>query len=239
MADKKSEEIGQIDIFSIDNNGKKEVRKTSKTPLLETTKTETSQILQWEKELLGLYFSSHPLDTLQEFFESKNVISLEKALGEKKNNDILVLGAMVTKVRRITTKKGEMMAFLSIEDKTARTDAIIFPRVYQELKDTLIENQPMLIAGRLNVRDGEKSIIIQKAKYIDEEKHSSKFDGITFRITPIHTEEEIAQLKQFIQGSSGDTPVKIVVNDGEKTKNVVLGKKIEMNEETKRWIRKF
>ena len=238
-ANRKSEEIGQIDIFSINNNGEKQQKKVLITLLPGSIKTETNQILQWEKELLGIYFSSHPLDCLQEFFESKNVISLSRALEEKKNNDILILGIMVTKVRRITTKKGEMMAFLSIEDKTARTDAIIFPRVYQEIKDTLVENQPMLIAGRLNVRDGEKSIIIQKAKYIDEKKHSSKFDGITFRITPIHTEEEIAELKAFIQNSSGDTPVKIIVNDGEKSKSVVLNKTISMNEETKKWIRKF
>jgi DNA polymerase-3 subunit alpha len=131
------------------------------------------------------------------------------------------------------------MVFLTIEDKTAKTEAVVFPRVYKEIKDTLAENKPMLIAGRLNVRDGQKSIIVQKAKYIDTNKHSSKFDGVTFRITPQHSEEEVAALKRYIQKSDGDTPVRIVVNDGNSNKDVVLKKKIAMNEETKEWLKKF
>jgi DNA polymerase-3 subunit alpha len=131
------------------------------------------------------------------------------------------------------------MAFLTIEDKTAKTEAVVFPRTYKEIKDTLAENKPMLIAGRLNVRDGQKSIIVQKAKYIDTKKHSSKFDGVTFRITPLHSEEEVAALKKYIQESDGDTAVKIVVNNGDSKKNVVIKKKIAMNQETKKWLRKF
>jgi DNA polymerase-3 subunit alpha len=236
---RKSEEIGQIDIFSVNGNGEKQERSIDKTSLPSDVKTETAQILQWEKELLGLYFSSHPLDYLQEFFEKRNVIPLNEALEIKKNNDVLILGVMVTKVRKITTKKGEVMAFLTIEDKTAKTDAVIFPRVYQEIKDALTENKPMLIAGRLNIRDGEKSIIVQKAKYIDETKHSSKFDGITFRISPIHSEKEIAELKKYIQESKGEVPVQIIVNDGESSKSVVLNKTIAMDENTKKWLRRF
>ncbi len=238
-SERKTSQIGQIDIFSLnngDNNAKYEIQKT---PLPSDITTENSQALQWEKELLGLYFSSHPLDCLEDFFQDRNVIPLAEALDIKKNNDNLILGVMVTKVRKITTKKGEVMAFLTIEDKTARTDAIVFPRVYQELKSALQENKPMLLVGRLNIRDGEKSVIVQKAKYVDEAKYSSKFDGITFRIKPSHTQEEITELKKYIQDSNGDIPVKIIVNNGEGNKTVVLNKKIEINQETKKWLRKF
>jgi DNA polymerase-3 subunit alpha len=239
---KKTEEMGQIDIFAMNNsmngNGDKKP-KMEKTPVPQNLKAETSQVLQWEKELLGLYFSSHPLDNLQEFFEKKNAIHLSEALEIKKNNDLLVLGVMVTKVRKITTKKGDVMAFLTIEDKTAKTEAVVFPKVYKELKDVLAENKPMLIAGRINVRDGQKSVIVQKAKYVDPKKYSSKFDGVTFRINPIHTQEEISSLKEYIKNSAGDTPVKIIVNDGETNNTVILNKTIAMNQETKKWLRKF
>jgi len=176
---------------------------------------------------------------LQEFFEKKNAIPLSEALEIKKNNDLLILGVMVTKVRKITTKKGDMMAFLTVEDKTAKTEAVVFPTVYKELKDVLTENKPMLLAGRINVRDGQKSIIVQKAKYVDQKKHSSNFDGITFRINPIHTQEEVASLKKYIKNSTGQTPVKIIVNDGETNNTVILSKTIAMNQETKKWLRKF
>lgn len=239
---KKTEEMGQIDIFAMNKsmNGHPQQKESiAKTPLPTEIKSETSQILQWEKELLGLYFSSHPLDDLEEFFETKDVVPLLDALEIKKNNDILVLGVMVTKVRKITTKKGEVMAFLTIEDKTAKTEAVVFPRVYKDLKDSLSENKPMLIAGRLNVRDGQKSVIVQKAKYIDQKKYSSKFEGITFRITPLHSEAEVASLKEYIRESSGDTPVKIVVSDGFKKRRVILKKTISMSKETEEWLKKF
>lgn len=237
-AQKKSQELGQIDIFSL-NKDKDEKDFVPKTPLPENMKTEAPQILEWEKELLGLYFSSHPLDNLEEFFEEKHVISIAQALEETKNNGKMILGVMVTKIRKITTKKGDMMAFLTIEDKTGKTDAVVFPKVYEELKTSLQENVPMLIAGRMNVRDGEKSIILQKAKYIDTKKHSSKFDGVVFRIRNSHSEEEIAELKKYIQSSNGSTPVKIIVKNNGKRKSVVLKKQIDMNEKTKKWLRRF
>lgn len=236
-ARRKSQEIGQIDIFSMD--GGHSTQTVDQTPLPKKDKVDTGKILQWEKELLGMYFSSHPLDNLQEFFESRNVTPLADVLENKKNNAVVILGVMVSKIRKITTKKGDVMAFLTIEDKTATTDAIIFPRVYQELKDSLEANKPILIAGRLNVRDGEKSVVVEKAKYIDETKHTSKFEGVTFKITAMHGEEEIAELKAFIENSQGDTAVRIIVNDGIESKKVVLNKKIMNDEECQKWMRRF
>jgi len=235
---KSSINVGQIDIFSLSNNGEDVKLETVITPLPNVEKTPKFQILQWEKDLLGLYFSSHPLDNLQDFFESKNVISVKEAL-EKKNNSLVILGVMVNKVKKITTRKGEVMAFLNIEDKSGLSDVIIFPRTYQEIKDTLVVGKPILIAARVSVKNDEKSLIMEKGQYIDENKHGNNFDGITFRIRPTHTEDEIKQLKKYISSSSGDTSVRIVVNNGSANKSVVLEKKIEMNSETKRWLRKF
>lgn len=230
---------GQIDIFSLSiGNELPTVPKSTTTPLPETEKASRYQVLQWEKDLLGLYFSSHPLDNLQDFFESKGVISVKDAL-MKKNRDVVILGVMVNKIRKITTKKGEMMAFLSVEDKSGTTDIIVFPRSYQEIKDVLQIGKPILIAGSINMKNNEKSIILEKAKYIDEAKYGDNFDGVTFRIRPNHTEEQIIALKQYIMSSTGDTPVKIITNDNGKAKSTILQKKIRMDSETKRWLRKF
>lgn len=235
---RKSTSIGQFDFFSLGQDEEGKTRIVA-TPLIKDEESDRNLIPQWEKELLGLYFSSHPLDNLQDLFLSKGVITLEEALTEKKNHDLLVLGVMVTKIRRITTKKGEMMAFLSIEDKTAKTDAVVFPRTYQELKGTIKEGSAVLLVGKLNVRDGEKSVIVEKAKMIDLSKHTEVFEGITFRIAPEHTQEEISQLKKYIANSEGDTLVRIVVNDGSKNKVVQLKKTIPLNDETREWMNVF
>lgn len=230
-------DIGQIDIFSLgDTQGA--APQVQQTELPNVEKIPKFQILQWEKDLLGLYFSSHPLDNLQEFFESKGVISVKDAL-EKKNRNIVLLGVMVNKIRRITTKKGEVMAFLSVEDKSGTSDVIVFPKSYQEIRDVLQEGKPILVAGSINVKNGEKSIIMEKAKYIDESVHGNNFDGVTFRIRPTHTEDQIKSLKEYISKSEGDVPVKIIVSDNGKSKSVILEKKIKLDSETKRWLRKF
>jgi DNA polymerase-3 subunit alpha len=230
---------GQMDIFA-NGNGKDKSSKNliRKTILPDVENTTVSKILEWEKELLGIYFSSHPLDNLQEFFQTKKVVTIKRAL-EKKNNTVVILGVLVSKIRRITTKKGDMMAFLSVEDKSGSTDVVVFPAVYQEIKKVLQEGKPILIAGRINVRNNEKSVVLNKAKYVDEERHGSNFKGVVFRIRPNHTKEEIKSLREFISSSKGDTAVKIIINDGKETNIKVLDKTIAMNSETKRWLRKF
>lgn len=232
----KVKNVGQFDFFSLSQNKAENI---SKTPLVECKDADRNLILQWERELLGMYFSSYPLDSLKDFFESKGVISISEALENKKNGESVILGVMVTKIRKITTKKGEIMAFLTIEDKTGSTNAIIFPRIFLELKESLRENIPLLVLGRINERDGEKSIVIQKAKYVDERKHSSKFDGVTFKITTEHTENEVSALKEFIQRSNGNTAVKIVVDDGITSNAVILNKTIFLDEECQKWLRVF
>lgn len=232
----KVKNVGQFDFFSLSQN---KTEKISKTPLIECKDADRNLILVWERELLGMYFSSYPLDSLKDFFESKGVISISEALENKKSGDSVLLGVMVTKIRKITTKKGEIMAFLTIEDKTGSTNAIIFPRIFLELKESLRENIPLLVLGRINERDGEKSIVIQKAKYVDERKHSSKFDGVTFKITTEHTENEVSALKEFIQRSNGNTAVKIVVDDGITSNAVILNKTIFLDEECQKWLRVF
>jgi DNA polymerase-3 subunit alpha len=131
------------------------------------------------------------------------------------------------------------MAFLTVEDKSGNTDVVVFPRTYKEMKELLHEGEPMLIAGKINVRNDEKSIILEKAKYIDESKHGSNFDGVVFRIRPSHTADEVKRLKEFISKSKGDIPVKIIINNGDDSNTKVLDKTIAMNSETKRWLRKF
>ena len=83
---KSSQSIGQIDIFSLSDSGSKVFVESTATPLPDVQPASKHEVLQWEKDLLGLYFSSHPLDNLQTFFESKSVLSIKDALEKKTTN---------------------------------------------------------------------------------------------------------------------------------------------------------
>ena len=230
---------GQIDIFSLAGNNLEVSTQAKETPLPDVEKAPRYQILQWEKELLGIYFSSHPLDNLQTFFESKKVKQISDAIENGKDNELFLLGVMVNKIRKITTRKGEVMAFLTVEDKSGMTEIVMFPKLYKQLREKLEENKPILVEVRVSIKDGKNSLIMEKGEYIDESKYGDNFEGVTFRIRQEHTEDEIKALKEYISSSNGDIPVRIIVNGGDRSKSVLLQKKIEMNSETKKWLRRF
>jgi hypothetical protein len=116
---------------------------------------------------------------------------------------------------------------------------IVFPRSYEEMKDSFEANKPVLIAGRTNFRDGQTSIVFEKAKYIDEEKFADEFSGVVFKIGKNHKPEEISELRSFIRKTPGNTPVKILMHTEEGLKSVVLNYKIALNTEAKNLMRKF
>lgn len=238
---KKTKSTGQFDFFSMnsDTNTKQSVEKT---PLIVDTETNKNMLSNWEKELLGIYFTGHPLDNLMDFFESKNATPINSLLSLENvdSNKVYIVGVLISKFKKFTTKKGDIMAFATLEDRSGSIDGIVFPKVYLELKDQLKENVPMIMAGRVNVRDGEKSFVIGKAKIVDEQKYSSKFDGVSFTITENNSEEDIKELKNFIKESKdGDTPIRIIVVDGDTERKTILNKKIFIDPVAERWMRIF
>lgn len=226
---------GQIDLFMGNSNSKVTF---PTTPLPQDVKTAVHQILHWEKDLLGLYFSSHPLDNLQEFFIKKNAKTIREIKAGKPNS-LVILGCLITNVKRITTKKDERMAFLTVEDKTGSIDVLVFPRTYEELKDTFEANKPILIAGKLSFRDNNPSIILEKCMYVNEDKFSSNFKGLILKITPKHKEKEIKELKEYIIQNPGDTPVRVITSQKGETKTIDLRNGISITPEATSLIQRF
>jgi DNA polymerase-3 subunit alpha len=147
--------------------------------------------LAWEKELLGLYISGHPLDRYRAIIEKKDMnIAKVKAMqlpgGEnsiEKNNveknastnavakntkkpedPIVVIAAIVDEVRPVMTKKNEMMLFIKITDFTGTLEAVVFPRTYQEFRIAFVPEQCLALKGRITERRGEKSMIVERVK---------------------------------------------------------------------------
>lgn len=233
---KLKKENGQIDFFTTNDNST--ASDLMVTPIPIDIQTPVIEALSWEKELLGLYFSSHPLDNLQEFFIQKGVVGIQ-TIKTINPGRLVVIGALIVKIRRISTKKGEMMAFVTIEDKTGAIDVVVFPRVYEEMKDKFEANKPILIAARVTEREGERGLILEKAKFIDHEKFASEFTGVIFKITSKHRKSDISQLKEFLKSSQGDTPVKLVVQEKKEFKTIEIRNKIEITDQAKELLRIF
>lgn len=125
------------------------------------------QKLQWEKELLGLFISGHPLDKWKHVLEKKkeNFAKL-KTDAWKDGETVRDLGCIIQEVREIDTKKGEKMCFLKLADLTGTIEAVVFPRTYKELKSTLLPDTCLSIKATISTRNDEKSLILEEARKI-------------------------------------------------------------------------
>lgn len=113
----------------------------------------THDYLQWERELLGVYLSSHPLDEYEGFLNER-ALPIEKITYDKEGGSVQV-GGLVTNVREITTRNGSQMAFAKLEDKTGEIELIVFPKVYGTSKDLWIMDKILLVQGKVNTKDRE------------------------------------------------------------------------------------
>jgi DNA polymerase-3 subunit alpha len=121
--------------------------------------------LFWEKELLGLYISGHPLDRIKEKLEGKNM-NIKKIKEEMGNGMQITIGGIIESVRQVVTKNNERMAFLKIADLNDSIEAVAFPKLFQSSIDTLVQEKCVAIAGKVSIRNGEKTIIIEGVKEI-------------------------------------------------------------------------
>jgi DNA polymerase-3 subunit alpha len=148
----------QNSLFSLmtDNTSVPQLKLKATKPALPQEK------LAWEKELLGLYISGHPLDKFQDKLEKiKTKIGDAKKLG---NNKPVVTAGIIEEIRRVLTKRNEAMLFLKISDYTASIEAVIFPKVLNQYGDIIREGNCVGVKGRISLRNGEPSIIIEEIK---------------------------------------------------------------------------
>ena len=121
--------------------------------------------LLWEKELLGLYISGHPLDRLREKLEGRS-INIKRIKDEFGNGMEITIAGIIQAVRPVVTKKNDRMAFLQVEDLTGRIEVVAFPKLFEKSADILVADQCIALSGKISLRNGEKSIIIEAVKSI-------------------------------------------------------------------------
>jgi len=125
------------------------------------------QLLAFEKEALGFYITGHPLtkfDDLLDKFTNANTISLK----EKNDGEIVRIGGIIINIKTIKTKKGDLMAFVTLEDQHRTVEIIIFSSVYAAVHELLVEDNTVIIQGR--VKRDENSVKILADTIVPIEK---------------------------------------------------------------------
>ncbi len=140
---------GQADLFGGLADAQEVTPSLKLTPA--PTKHTDKERLTWERELLGLYLSSHPLDQYDEYL-SEHAIPLAE-ITPQLDGQTLTIGGIISNVRAITTKSGSKMAFVRIEDKTSEIEAVVFPNQFSDVSEKLVQDAIVKITGRIQARD--------------------------------------------------------------------------------------
>lgn len=157
---------GQTDIFGLSTDEGINLNKPTLElqPPIETP--DTREQLVWERELLGLYLSQHPLELFEDFL-AEQTVPLNALTAEHDGKAVSVGGAIVD-VREITTKNGQKMAFVKLEDTFGETEAILFPNSYQQTVGLWERDRVVLIRGKVNARDRDGNQTAEVKVMVDD-----------------------------------------------------------------------
>ena len=158
------------DIRRTKNNGQQTLFEKSTAPitlrLKEAKPASLQQKLIWEKELLGLYVSSHPLENFKKILERK-ALPL-KELKRNLFNQKIRVGGIISSIKRILTKNGKPMLFMKLEDLTDKTEVVVFPSALERNPNAFQENKIVFVIGRVDNHPESPKIICEDIEEIVE-----------------------------------------------------------------------
>jgi len=221
-----------------------QVRNLELTPIEPATK---KQKLSWEKEFLGMYVSEHPLKGIEE-----TLLALASPIGELNGHSSgakVKVAGIITAISKILTRSNEPMLFATVEDTSARTEVLVFPKVFK--KDSLVwqVDNIVLVEGRTNTKDGALKIIAEQAKELavqqtivkepaelasfSESQPTSREPKLTITLNKEAKKNDLLKIKKILLDFPGEIPVwlRIPLNHGSdfrevKTKTKVCADKI-------------
>ena len=170
-------------------------------------------MLAHEKSVLGFYVSSHPL-TRHETLLNQYSTCHSRSLSGLENEQKVVMGGVVASVRGMTTKKGDAMAFVKLEDLAGRCNLVVFPDVYEKSKELLIPDEIVFVRGRADTRQEETSVVVSDIIPIAK-AHRELAGSVTVKVPQTMAADEVLyNLKDIFDAHPGSCPVLVEIGMG-------------------------
>ena len=169
--------------------------------------------LGFEKEMLGLYVSDHPLMGAEAALRKVVDCSIND-LREAGEGEMKTVGGVVTSLGRKYTKKGDLMATFVLEDLDAAIEAWVFPRTYMDYGALLSDDAIVTVKGRIDAREEPSKLIVMEVRRLELHVDSGPPLHVTLPLNRL-TDDVVDRLKQCLLDHPGDSPVFLRV--GEKT----------------------
>ena len=141
-------------------------------PIPKKPELSRAELMTMEKETTGIYISGHPMDDYRSVLKNTHVVPIASLMDEESNftdDQIVSIAGVVQSVKMKTTRNNSMMAYVTVEDDTASVELLAFSNVLNQYGGYLKENLPVVIVGRLSIRDEkEPQIIVNRARPISD-----------------------------------------------------------------------
>ena len=175
-----------------------------------------AELMAMEKETTGIYLSGHPMDDYRKFLKNTHVLPIASLMGEEcpvRDEQIVSVAGIVQAVKMKSTRNNSMMAYVTVEDDTASMEMLAFSNVLSQYGGYLKENEPVVITGRLSLRDDkDPQIVINRARPMSDYAQEQR----QIQPQPQQTKPQLLSGKLYLKVASETAPeyrkVKAILN---------------------------
>ncbi|MCX6785336.1 MAG: DNA polymerase III subunit alpha [Candidatus Komeilibacteria bacterium] len=187
--------------------------------------------LAWERELLGIYLSEHPLADFRHLLPADR--HLTSQLGTMGSGSCVKLAGIIQKLQRVITRTGKPMVFATLTDETGSVEVLVFPTVLEKNQNQWAEDQIILINGKLTDKDGSPKVICDNMRTLTAIAES--INKITVTLAQNQMETILNPLKKILEQSAGAIPVYVKLGN----RTVKITQKVEFTGELKNSLEKL
>ena len=230
--EKKNSFAGQMSLFDLVSD---EDKKDFEIRMPNVGEYDKEMVLAFEKEVLGIYLSGHPLEGYRGIMDK--MISAkttdfqpdeESGIPKVYDGQKVIIGGMITERTIKYTRNNKVMAFLTVEDLVGTVEVVVFPRDYEKWQTLITDDARVFIQGRVNAEDDRPSkLILEKVHYFEDIPREI---WIQFKDKAEYSAAE-AELQSFLQSASGTSAVVIYLKDVKAMKRLPAAFCIRSNEE--------
>ncbi len=210
------------------------------------------QKLEWERELLGMYVSEHPLSEYANYLRQFTPLA---KLAELREGQATKICGLVVTTKRITTRKGEPMAFVTLEDTHRQGEVIVFPKLYNEVRGNLEPGTIVVVAGKVSRKDDAAKLLADSLHVfdpqaaatvatidrshdladdaiedLDDSRDDQPADLLTIELNDFTTLETLEQVKDILQQHHGESPVQLVLRRGHQERRLKLAHSVRYSQ---------
>jgi DNA polymerase-3 subunit alpha len=181
---------------------------------------EKNELLRLEKETLGLYVSEHPLNAVRDQLRRKTDASLAE-LERRRDGEIVTVGGIVSGIKQVTTKKGEPMVFVRLDDVIGSAECVVFNSVYASSHELLVPDAILVVKARIDHKEGETKLIAIEVSMFEATPERRE---VLLRIDALRAKAGlIRELAALVKEYPGDAPVVVALETSAGPKTLQLG----------------